>query len=175
MSWQNRIVGEGWEDPQQLQANPANWRIHPGTQQAAMLSILEEVGWVQKVIVNQRTGFLVDGHMRVLLAIRAGELLVPVEYVDLTPREEQLVLLMLDPIGAMAVTDKQLLDESLREVNSTNTDVLQFLSDLADREKLYLPEKKPKEVPPTDEQPQKEKSSQPRCVQCPSCGHSWEQ
>jgi hypothetical protein len=32
-TWRNRIVGSGEEPPDQLLANPANWRIHPGSQQ----------------------------------------------------------------------------------------------------------------------------------------------
>ena len=28
-TWRNRIVGTGEEAPDQLLANPANWRIHP--------------------------------------------------------------------------------------------------------------------------------------------------
>src|SRR5690348_10145058 len=80
--WRNRIVGHGEEDPEQLLANPNNWRIHPKSQQDALKGVLSEVGWVQDVIVNKRTGFVVDGHARVALAISAGER-VPVVYVDL--------------------------------------------------------------------------------------------
>ena len=35
--------------------------------------VLTEVGWVQDVIVNKASGFVVDGHARVALAIKAGE------------------------------------------------------------------------------------------------------
>jgi len=28
-TWRNRITGSGEEAPDQLLANPANWRIHP--------------------------------------------------------------------------------------------------------------------------------------------------
>jgi hypothetical protein len=31
------------------------------------------VGWVQRVLVNQRSGFVVDGHAWVALAITRGE------------------------------------------------------------------------------------------------------
>jgi DNA modification methylase len=50
--WRNRIVGHGEEDPTQLLANPKNWRIHPKAQQDALVGVLNEVGWVQDVIVN---------------------------------------------------------------------------------------------------------------------------
>ncbi|MEX1171684.1 MAG: hypothetical protein WEG56_03620, partial [Chloroflexota bacterium] len=114
-AWRNRIVGSGDEAPDQLLANPANWRIHPKAQQAALAGALDTVGWVQQVMVNRRTGFVVDGHARVALAISRNEPSVPVLYVDLDPEEEALVLATLDPIGAMAQRDTAKLDELLAE------------------------------------------------------------
>ena len=81
--FRNRITGSGMEAPEQLLANPRNWRVHPKAQEAALAAVLDEVGWVQNVIVNQRTGNVVDGHLRVSLAISRGEATVPVVYVDL--------------------------------------------------------------------------------------------
>lgn len=91
-----RIVGHGTEAPDQLLANPRNWRIHPKAQQDALSGVLGEVGWVQSIIVNQRTGFVVDGHARVEIAINRGESSVPVVYVDLDENEEGIVLAELD-------------------------------------------------------------------------------
>ncbi len=106
----------GEEAPDQLLANPANWRIHPKTQQDALAGALDAVGWVQQVLVNKRTGFVVDGHARVALAISRGEPTVPVLYVDLAPDEEALVLATLDPIGAMAGRDDEKLKALLADV-----------------------------------------------------------
>lgn len=103
--WRSRIEGHGTEDPEQLLANPRNWRIHPGEQQEALKSLLGRVGWVQNVIVNKRTGHVVDGHLRVGVAISEGQREIPVVYVDLDEDEEQAVLAMLDPLAAMAATD----------------------------------------------------------------------
>ena len=63
--WQSRIVGQGETDPRSIQFNKFNWRQHPQTQQRAMKGVLDEIGWVQQIIVNRRTGHLVDGHLRV--------------------------------------------------------------------------------------------------------------
>lgn len=109
MTWNNRIVGHGEEAPDQLLANPRNWRIHPKAQQEALAGLLGQVGWVQDVIVNRRTGHVVDGHLRVALAISRQEPSVPVVYVDLDEGEERLVLAALDPLAAMAGTDKAVL------------------------------------------------------------------
>jgi hypothetical protein len=127
----NRIVGHGQEAPDQLLANPANWRIHPKAQQAALAGVLDEVGWVQSVIVNQRTGHLVDGHMRVSLALRDGIASVPVAYVDLSPEEEALILATIDPISAMAVTDSDQLAALLADVSPSSADVQTMLDEMS--------------------------------------------
>lgn len=100
--WRSRIVGTGEEPPDQLVANPANWRTHPPAQRDALRGSLSEVGWVQQVMVNRTTGNVVDGHARIEEALSRGEPTVPVLYVELSSDEERLVLATLDPIGAMA-------------------------------------------------------------------------
>lgn len=110
-NWQNRIVGEGIEQPGQLLANPANWRVHPKHQQEALRAVLDAIGWVQRVIVNTETGHLIDGHLRVEQALKHNEP-VPVLYVKLSLDEEKAMLAALDPLSALATTD----DEKLREL-----------------------------------------------------------
>src|SRR5574343_628901 len=131
-SWRNRIVGEGEEAPDQLLANPANWRIHPKQQQDALAGVLDEVGWVQRVIVNQRTGHLVDGHLRVSLALRDEAPTVPVLYVDLDEAEEKLILATIDPIAALAAPDAEKLRDLLDDVQTGSAAVQQMLADLAE-------------------------------------------
>lgn len=132
--WQSRITGYGEESPDQLLANPANFRTHPKNQQDALAGVLTEVGVVQNVIVNQRTGHLVDGHLRVTLAMRQDQPTIPVTYVDLSPDEEALVLATLDPIGALATADAAKLRDLLEEVSTGDAAVMQMLSDLAESE-----------------------------------------
>lgn len=129
--WNNRIVGHGEEAPDQLLANPANWRIHPKAQQEALAGVLNQVGWVQDVIVNQRTGHVVDGHLRVSLAIGRSEPAIPVVYVDLDEHEEKLILATLDPLAAMAATDAEQLAALLDEVSTTDQAVTEMLAGLA--------------------------------------------
>jgi ParB-like chromosome segregation protein Spo0J len=129
--WRNRILGHGEEVPDQLLANPRNWRIHPKAQQDALSGVLDEVGWVQDVIVNQQTGFVVDGHLRVSLAISRGESKIPVVYVDLTSDEEALILATLDPLSAMAASAKDALESLLAEVSTGDDAVKGMLEDVA--------------------------------------------
>ena len=114
--FRSRIVGEGEEAPDQLLANPLNWRTHGREQLDALEGLLQEVGYVQRVEVNRRTGHHVDGHARVSRAMRRHEGTIPVLYVDLSEAEERLVLAALDPIGGMAGTDQALLDQLLDEI-----------------------------------------------------------
>ena len=144
----NRIVGSGEESLDQIQFNPRNWRVHPLNQQNALKGVLEEVGWVQEVIINQRTGHLVDGHLRCQLAAREGAKTIPVKYVDLSEEEEGLILSTLDPIAAMATTDKQKLDELFASIETENADVLKMLDDIAEKERLEYAKRDPIDAEP---------------------------
>jgi hypothetical protein len=136
--WRNRIVGYTERPASTFLANPLNWRIHPTTQQQAMDGVLGDLGWIDTVVENVTTGNLLDGHMRVMRALRHGDdTPVPVILVQLSPAEEALALATLDPIGAMAATDKDPLDSTLREVHTTDVDVQKLLSDIATQKGLY--------------------------------------
>jgi DNA modification methylase len=110
--------------------NPRNWRTHPKSQQDALAGVLAEVGVVQHVIINERTGHLVDGHLRVSLAERTGEIAVPAVFVDLSDDEEALVLATLDPLAAMAETDAAALAALLASVSVGDDALAAMLADL---------------------------------------------
>lgn len=128
-AWRNRIVGYGEEAPDQLLAHPQNFRIHPGDQQDAMGGVLDEVGIVQNVIVNRTTGHVLDGHLRIKLALRQGQPTVPITYVELSEAEEKLVLATLDQITELAGRDKVLLRELLEDVGPVDDPALNGLLD----------------------------------------------
>jgi hypothetical protein len=127
----NRIVGHGEVSPSELIANSKNWRGHPSHQQRYLGGVLEQVGWVQEVLVNKSTNVIIDGHLRVALAIQRGEQKVPVRYVDLDEGEENLILASLDPLASMATTNQQSLDDLLLETEATNDSVEALLQMLA--------------------------------------------
>ena len=85
-------------------------------------------------MVNRRTGFVVDCHARVALALTRGKATVPVLYVDLDPGEETLVLATLDPIGAMAGRDEEKLKALLAEISVDDAGLLALLGDLGGNE-----------------------------------------
>ena len=130
--WRNRIVGNGEQPAISFMANPLNWRVHPKAQRDALTGILEDVGWVQQVIVNKTTGNVVDGHARIEEALKLGDdTPVPFIEVELSEEEEQKILLTLDPISAMAVADKENLDALLQDVSTTSEAMQSMLADLA--------------------------------------------
>lgn len=118
-NWKNRIIKTGSEDPNQLLANEWNWRIHPREQQDAIEAALDEVGWIQYIVINLRSSELwgqdrnvatvLNGHARVKIALRRNQETVPVMYVDLTPVEEKKMLIALDRTTNMAVEDSAML------------------------------------------------------------------
>lgn len=132
----NRIVGHGEEVVEQMLANPANFRLHPDTQQQALAGSIDEIGYIHPVLINKTTGHVIDGHLRIEIAQRSGVKTLPVSYVELTEEEERLALLSLDPIAAMAAADKEQLDALLRNVHSDDERVQKMLEDLAEQEGL---------------------------------------
>lgn len=163
--WRNRITGHGEESPAALVANPANWRQHPKNQQAALSGVLDEIGWVQDVIVNRQSGHIVDGHLRVSLALSRNEPTVPVVYVDLSPAEEALVLATIDPLSAMAETDTTALESLLRDVATGDAAVMEMLSKLSNDAGIV----------PVVEFPEYDESvvDEVEYITCPHCGERW--
>ncbi len=146
--WRNRIVGYGEIAVEDILANENNWRIHSIAQQEEMQAVLETIGIIQNVIINKRTSeewasdergieTMVDGHMRVALAMRRGQKKLPVTYVDLTPSEEAIALATFDPLGTLAGTNTEALNALLERVATDNVGVQKLLGELAEKEGLY--------------------------------------
>jgi len=132
--WTNRIVGHAEVDPRTLAKNPKNARKHPSFQKQAMGAALDSVGWIQEVIVNQRTGRMLDGHLRVDLALSRKEVTVPVKYVDLSEEEENEVLLTFDPLGDYARTDRRLMKSLVESLEKSERPVRAELESLIEAE-----------------------------------------
>jgi len=175
--WQIRTIGEDILPASDFLANERNWRIHPKPQQGATEGSLSEVGWVQRVLVNKRTSpewgadqgieTLVDGHLRITLALRKGDdTPVPVEFVDLTPHEEALILATLDPIAEMAATDRDKLEELLRDVNTGEAALQEMLAELAEKAGIDYTAEPPEDFSEYGEDIDTE-------YKCPKCNYEW--
>ncbi len=133
MSFSNRIVESGTVEPKKLKPNPKNWRKHPEYQESVMAGVLDEIGWIRDIIVNKRTGNLVDGHLRLEIALKNKEESVPVKYVDLSEEEENKAMLTFDPIGAMIEADQEALRELMEDVELESEIVEKLLEDMRDQ------------------------------------------
>jgi hypothetical protein len=136
-AWQNRILSTGIADPQQIAAHPLNHRIHSEFQKRAMSGAFREIGWLQHVTINQRTGRLIDGHLRVALACRDKQPAVPVSYVDLSPEEELAALASMDAIGSLVDIDYNNLDAILSATSIGDPDLEALFGDLSDQADIF--------------------------------------
>lgn len=149
--WRNRIVRYGEEPPSALVANERNWRTHPRAQHEALAGALSKVGIVQNIVVNARTGRMIDGHLRVEMALASGQPTVPITYVDLSEDEEKLVLATIDPLTGLAGTDKKLLDSLITDLrlSELGLDLGNGLNSLLDNLSPRVSSETEDEVPPT--------------------------
>lgn len=163
-TWQSKIVGHDRVAPDSLLAHHANWRLHPKHQQDALAGVINDIGFIKSVTVNRATGRVLDGHLRVTLAMRDSVPLIDVEYVDLTEAEELEALATLDPLSAMAGTDAAQLEALLHEISTDSPAVQQLLDDLATAAGI-VPDFQPASI---EEQGRLDEKSK---VTCPECSH----
>jgi hypothetical protein len=122
-SIRSRIVGHEDVAPDQLAGHALNFRRHGGDQLEALRGSMAKLGWVKTVLVNKRTGYVIDGHARVEEALRQGLPTVPVTYVDLDEQEEKLALAVLDPITEMATRDQEQLNLLLADLQAADLEL----------------------------------------------------
>jgi ParB-like chromosome segregation protein Spo0J len=135
----------------ELVPNPKNWRTHPEAQRNALLGVLAEVGIADAVLARELEDgslMLIDGHLR---AETSGDTKLPVLVLDVNEAEADKILATLDPLSAMASTDKVKLDEILRDIDTSSVAVQEMLADLAKDAGLYGTEEADDDVATTDE------------------------
>ena len=92
-------------DPKSLAAHPLNWGLHPEKQKAHLSRSLGEWGWLQTVLVNERTGRILDGHARVEEAVAKGWETIPCRVVDCDERTEDEILATFNRIDELRERD----------------------------------------------------------------------
>lgn len=135
----------------ELLPNPKNWRTHPESQRNALKGVLAEVGMADAVLARQLEDgslMLIDGHLRVETT---GDAKIPVLVLDVDEAEADKILATLDPLAAMAGTDKVKLDEILRDIDTSSDAIQEMLADLAKDAGLYGDEPAGDDVATTDE------------------------
>jgi hypothetical protein len=148
--FRNRIKGYATKAAGEFNFNPLNYRRHGDAQRSALRTMLGDVGWVQGVIENKRTGNLIDGHARIEEALRDDpKQKVPYLVVDLSPAEERAVLATLDPIGAMAETDPAVVAQLFQETIAEMPGLEELLTALHGEEDDEKPKSKTVEFKPS--------------------------
>ena len=131
MDFKNKIIRYTIKPASDFLANPYNPRRHPERQRRAVKASLETLGWVAPVIVNARTGYLIDGHERVWQALAKGdESEVPCLEVDLDEAEEKQFLITFDAITYMAEYDDGMLANLIEQFKTDNEDIRAVVADI---------------------------------------------
>lgn len=163
-AWPNRIVKRADVAPDQLLANPKNYRRHTREQKNAFRGLVAEVGYIDPVLCTL-DDVVIDGHLRVEVALEDGIPTIPVDYYDGTEAQSDLILATKDPLAAMAYHDAAQLKSLLDEVSTSDAAVMAMISGLAEDEGI-IPVDAPADFASYDETIETEH-------QCPKCGYAW--
>jgi hypothetical protein len=132
--WRSRIVGHGQVRVKDVVNNPANWKIHPKEQLQAIAGSVQELGYFRSGTQNVRTGNLVDGHARVLVLDYHGVEWMDVEFIDVDEQEERDILMLIDPLATLAVTDRSKLEALMQESQLQHEDLVKAMEKIAAQE-----------------------------------------
>lgn len=131
--WDNRIQKYSTQPASQFTAHPNNPRIHPQEQRKAVNASLNTLGWVAPVVVNARTGYLLDGHERLWQALAQGEdTPVPFVEVDISEEEERQFLATFDFITYLATFDKENLKFLVDNIETDDAEIENLLDALSE-------------------------------------------
>ncbi len=124
-----------WWEAERLTEHPANWRRHPARQKQALARLLREVGWAGALLYNERTGRLLDGHLRKELAHGRK---VPVLVGSWSEEQERKILALLDPLSALAEPDPHRWQELLGTLAEVDAHLAEALTAFAQQSELPL-------------------------------------
>lgn len=130
VEWRNRIVRSEWVEPGQLLAHPLNYRIHTDLQSRAVKASLDELGQYLPITVQDGTDIVIDGHLRVTLALRENRRILA-NYVDFDDAEANRALAIGDPITGLALLDRQKYTELLHETTTGEPALQELLANIA--------------------------------------------
>jgi len=160
MNFRNRVISLRSVPASDLRPNPKNWRTHPAAQQDALRAVLAEVGLADACLARELPDgslMLIDGHLRAE-TLGTGE--VPVLVLDVTEKEADKILLLLDPLASMAGTNAAALNELLRGVATGEQSLAAMLEDMAANAGI---------IPVESSERDEEKPKATEC-RCPKCG-----
>ncbi len=107
-----------WIEAGSLTPNPGNRRRHSPEQSKTIRALLDdpEVGWAGACLFNERTGRLIDGHLRQKSSDPKEP--IPVLVGNWSEAAEAKILATLDPVAAMATGDRAAFEALVAQVNA---------------------------------------------------------
>ena len=153
-----------------LRPHPRNWRHHPQAQQDALRGILAEVGYADALLARELPDGaleLIDGHLR---AETTPDQEVPVLVLDVTEEEAAKLLVVIDPLAAMAEANQQALGELLAGLETGSEALESMLGELAAENGVDV-----FEIPPDADGKEFDESAADdvEMTKCPKCGHEF--
>ena len=152
MQIKNRIKELIYVKAKDLVPNPRNWRTHPTEQKDALKGVLAEIGYADALLARKTDDgkyMLIDGHLR---AETTPDQDVPVLVTDLDEKEADKLLVLLDPLSAMAGADNELLQELTDNLETQNEAVRNLIDSMLEKNGSALDDlenefAQPKETP----------------------------
>lgn len=131
MEIRNRVRELRFVKASELVPDPRNPRTHPDHQRAALTTLLEKIGYAGAVLAREDGGelVLVDGHLRADISPDAE---LPVLILDVNEDEAAVLLASMDPIGAMAVADAELMAQLVQEIDVPDEELAALLAEMTD-------------------------------------------
>lgn len=136
--FKNRIVRtEKDVDPNTLNLNPYNFKLHQQPQIDTMNDILDELGFIGAILAVEKNRNVIDGHMRVKIYRDSGQLIPLVIFLDFqTEEEEKKAILLFDQISRMSRTDRETLTKVINEIEFKKQKTRDLIKKLGKKKKI---------------------------------------
>lgn len=126
-------------DPDSLNLNPYNFKIHQKPQIETMDGILQEMGFIGAVLAVDKTRNVIDGHMRVQMYRRAVQTIPIVIFLDFqTEEEEKEAILLFDEVGNMARADRRILETIIGDIRIEDEKTRELIRKLGRRKNIDI-------------------------------------
>jgi len=108
-----------------LKPYPANANTHPEKQVALLANAIAKQGWRKPIVVSNQSGYIVEGHGRLLAAKFLGLKMVPVDYQDFADESLERAHRLADNIlQDLSELDMQLVKDEIVDINDGQFDLL---------------------------------------------------
>ena len=111
-------------EPHRLVPNPRNPNTHPDEQIRLLAKVIDHTGWRHPIVVSKRSGFVVEGHARLLAAQLWGYETVPVHYQDWVNEAQEWADMLADNrLAELAEIDSFVLKDLIEELDTGAIDL----------------------------------------------------